>query len=382
MKKTGWIAVLAAAALLCAACGQVPAQTGAAVSEQESQTVRFLTIPEGSAVIDGSDPDKFTAKMEQALRDRAAHVCVRDGAPLDWEDFYAMDLGSFWLESFARSDLLTGRLEGESGDAIYQIYDLSYCDLTDEQIAQMRAQVEEKVREIASRVPAGADLWTKAKTVHDELIRRVRYDETLEAPHCHDPYGALVNGVAVCSGYASAFTAVMEALGESCPMVVSETHAWNRVGARTYQDFIDVTWDDMDTLDSDGMNYIHYTYFGLTREEVEAVDAHAIRGGANSITDYIKDPEIFNYCEHEGCLLTSCDEEAASRALAAQLRDGNNVLMLRFAKDADFQVALNWWEGEGEAASRVLLGSGFRGDYMYWTVDGLRTLLIALNPEG
>ncbi|MBQ1506195.1 MAG: hypothetical protein IIZ48_05435, partial [Erysipelotrichales bacterium] len=36
--------------------------------------------------------------------------------------------------------------------------------------------------------------------------------------------------------------------------------------------------------------YIPYLYFGLTREQVESVDAHVIIGGDNASTEWIKDP--------------------------------------------------------------------------------------------
>lgn len=381
--KKGWLlAVLLAASLILAGCGGPSAQPQTKTA-QPTQAPAGITIPEdvysvpdGTLIIDGNDYQTCRADMQKALNDRRVDVCVKDYIPFTWDDFYAMEYGTFWLEGYSRSDPKIGRLEGEDKRSSLVYYRFNYYDLTDSDIARMKGEIDAAVREIAAMVPEGADIWHQVRIVHDELIRRASYDHTLQLPHCHDAYGALVTGQAVCSGYASAFTAVMAELGQYCPIVVSDTHAWNRVNERTYQEFIDVTWDDPDMKDASGRDYIQYTYFGLTREEVESVDAHSITGGNTSITNWVADPVAFNYCDHEGYTLSSYDEKAASQIFKTQLKAGENTLMIRFINEEDYARAAAWWDGDGSAANRILTNAGLSGSYRYWLEDTLKTIVI------
>ena len=353
----------------------------AGCSSGDENAEGVLYIPEDGTVIEESALSGDKEALQEALNRREERIYVTGSLPLQWEDFYSLDYGAFWLKSYAFSSPATGRIRGESEDCIYRQYDLYYYDVTEEEISGMKKEFDDAVDSIAKMIPDTADLWEKAKTVHDELIRRVRYDHTLELPHCHDAYGALVLHEAVCSGYASAFSIVMEALGERCPAVVSETHAWNRVNALTYEEFIDVTWDDFDLDDSSGEPYIPYLYFGLTREQVESVDAHVIIGGDNASTEWIKDPVTFNYCGHEGFRLETYDEERITSVFRSQIQSGKNLLMVQFVHPEDYAIADAWWNGDMEAINRILGNAGFYGTYLYWKIPEVSTVLIGLNPQ-
>lgn len=80
----------------------------------------------------------------------------------------------------------------------------------------------------------------------------------------NDAYGALVQGSAVCEGYARAFQLLCNRLDIDCVMISGKVktgnHAWNcvKIGGNWYQ--IDVTWND-----TDGKNeYAQNDYFNLT----------------------------------------------------------------------------------------------------------------------
>ena len=91
------------------------------------------------------------------------------------------------------------------------------------------------------------------KMVHDYLIDTVEYDETVSKENIYNMYGALINRVCVCEGYARAFKYILEDMGVPCILRVgtgtnakgqTERHAWNYVqfGGKWYA--VDVTWDD------------------------------------------------------------------------------------------------------------------------------------------
>ena len=91
----------------------------------------------------------------------------------------------------------------------------------------------------------------KALLLHDRLAVWVEYDKAnLQANTVpdidHTMYGALVNRVAVCDGYAEAYVYLLDKVGVESDVVRSEqlNHAWNivQIGGKYYH--VDVTWDD------------------------------------------------------------------------------------------------------------------------------------------
>lgn len=89
----------------------------------------------------------------------------------------------------------------------------------------------------------------KALMIHDWLITRSEYDydnfKKGSMPLTDFlAYGPLVNGKAVCAGYASAYCLLMNAAGIPTVIVSSSSHAWNlvHIGGKWYH--VDVTWDD------------------------------------------------------------------------------------------------------------------------------------------
>ena len=96
-------------------------------------------------------------------------------------------------------------------------------------------------------------LYQDIKMVHDYLVDNLEYDTSISRPHIYTIYGALINKVCVCEGYARAFKYIMDELNIPCVIVMgegtnsqnqTENHAWNyvKIDGRWYA--IDTTWDD------------------------------------------------------------------------------------------------------------------------------------------
>lgn len=116
-------------------------------------------------------------------------------------------------------------------------------------------------------------VYDKILQVHNFLIDNVVYDEAVtESAISHTLYGALINKVAVCDGYAKAFKYILDRAGISCVEICgiaqnsageSESHAWNYVllNGRWYA--VDVTWDDPIIVGGNGRltNELRYNYF-------------------------------------------------------------------------------------------------------------------------
>ena len=91
------------------------------------------------------------------------------------------------------------------------------------------------------------------KMIHDYLVDNIEYDTSLSKDNIYDLYGALVNRVAVCEGYARSFKYILDEMGISSVLVIgtgtnsrgeTERHAWNYVEIDGNWYAVDCTWDD------------------------------------------------------------------------------------------------------------------------------------------
>jgi len=105
----------------------------------------------------------------------------------------------------------------------------------------------------------------KAKAIHNYIVRNCRYARYQNA---FTAYGALVDGNAVCQGYAAAFNLMALKCGLQSMTVSGTTrggnHAWTyaKIG-RKYR-YIDCTWDDTDGLGKG----IVYNYFNVGADKM------------------------------------------------------------------------------------------------------------------
>lgn len=107
--------------------------------------------------------------------------------------------------------------------------------------------------------------YEKEKAIHDYLVMNIRYDEENQSPiESHTAYGALVNGVAVCDGYAESFDLLLKIVGIKSKLIYGTMdnvlHAWNLVEINGKKYFVDVTADDPTNNEN---NYMKYTYFNV-----------------------------------------------------------------------------------------------------------------------
>ncbi len=112
-------------------------------------------------------------------------------------------------------------------------------------------EVEQIKKQIVSNRTQNA--YENIKMVHDYLVNNLEYDTSISKPHIYTIYGALVNRVCVCEGYARAFKYIMDELKIPCVLVIgkgtnsqgqTENHAWNYVQLNGKWYAIDTTWDD------------------------------------------------------------------------------------------------------------------------------------------
>ncbi|WP_200778255.1 transglutaminase domain-containing protein, partial [Tissierella praeacuta] len=122
-------------------------------------------------------------------------------------------------------------------------------------------QTERKAEEIAQNMLHLNDV-DKVLAAHDYLVDNVQYDHSYLRKGA---YGALIDGKAVCMGYAQAFQKLMEKLNVESSVVVGnaagQAHAWNRVKLYGKWYYLDVTFDDQPRKP-----LISYKYFLIDRD--------------------------------------------------------------------------------------------------------------------
>lgn len=138
--------------------------------------------------------------------------------------------------------------------------------MTGNKLDSAKSAYNAKVNELTSGL-SGSD-YDKAKTLHDRLIDTVTYTFT---SNDQNAYGALVEGQAVCNGYAKAYQHLMLKAGIPTWFVRGTStnptagtpiaHAWNLVKLDGKWYYTDVTWDDQ------GANTF-YTYFNITTKQL------------------------------------------------------------------------------------------------------------------
>jgi len=95
-----------------------------------------------------------------------------------------------------------------------------------------------------------------------------------KTPVSHNAYGALINGLAVCDGFSSAFSLLAQKLGFECMLVVGHSaytstsftnHAWNIIKVQNKFYHMDITWD---ARRYDEYKEYSYVYFAMKDEEI------------------------------------------------------------------------------------------------------------------
>ncbi|HJG62597.1 MAG TPA: hypothetical protein K8W21_06435 [Enorma massiliensis] len=184
-----------------------------------------------------------------------AYEAVRRGTP-----------EAFWIDGyFLRCASFEGR-----------IWEVSpRYRLAREDAARMLAEMEERTRPLLEALAALPSLEQRVQAAHNALILNVGYSDT-DDPLESTAAGALVEGRALCGGFALAFKYLMDRLEVPCIVMRGtaastaerndvELHAWNLVQLDGRWTHVDVTYDLAATVDK---RHPHLAYLGTSDEEI------------------------------------------------------------------------------------------------------------------
>lgn len=178
-------------------------------------------------------------------------------------------------------------------------------------LSELEAAILDKASQVYAQVVAD-DMsdFEKELALHDYLIANCTYDSgalrAIPKPseNSDNPYGALVNGEAICKGYTTTFSLFMGMAEIPCVIIHSEDtdgdeHAWNAVQLDGDWYYVDSTWDDP-VPDFDG-RLVEHTYFNVSKEFM--LERHVLSD---------KDPDTasdkYSYVNQQAVEISSVDE--------------------------------------------------------------------------
>lgn len=172
----------------------------------------------------------------------------------------------FWLPS---SYISGTRVDAQGNESVYIAFarqqdNISYLASRQEKTV-MEKELREAVDAIKSQVTA-TDPYGIELQLHDLLCERITYSDNTTDPMVYTAYGALVNGNAVCEGYARAMQLLLREFEIESTLATGFAggagHMWNIVRLEGNWYHLDLTWDDSDPT------FVSHEYFNLRDEEI------------------------------------------------------------------------------------------------------------------
>lgn len=207
--------------------------------------------------------------------------------------------------------------------------------LPKDEVIEMKTLVQDKVYNIILQLfPNGvykSEIET-VRAVHDYLINNIKYDTTHASEHSHDMYGALINGVCVCEGYAESFLYIMRLCGIECFMIEGTlsgvNHVWNMIKLENEWYHIDVTSDD--PILSDGEQVLRFEYFNLSDDEIQKT--HIIE---DNLVDVPKATATkYNFFKYYGLEFSFVSDEIFVNSISFSMKNGYNYAYFKFTNNS------------------------------------------------
>ena len=214
---------------------------------------------------------------------------------------------------------------------------------TAEERQSMSSELEDKVSQIMRGVNAAMGDYEKELYFHDYLIKNCSYDNYAQSDgdysNSYTAYGALVEGRAVCEGYARAMQLLLNEAGIESFLVPGTAfnqygamvnHMWNAVKINSQWYHLDATWDDPQSAGSSST--VWHTYFNLSDEEILRDHSYEVQTDCTTTSA--------NYYKKNNLHFSSFNSSYFANILADELytakRANSNFVEVRFTNYDDF----------------------------------------------
>ncbi len=220
----------------------------AALDEEEQQVYLYI-----AGKLQNLENEIDVAPYDMAVQ-RVIKVC--QALDIDFPEF-------FWYDAY------TYTYNENSGIMKNLTFTMKYST---EDIANRQNVIDNYVNNIIGQITEDMDDYTRVKFVHDYIIRNTDYD--LNAPDNQNICSLMMEGRAVCAGYAKAMTFILNKAGVETTTVYGKTvtgeaHAWNLVKIDDRYYYVDTTWDDPSYIGEEVQkDFVDYTYFNITTDDL------------------------------------------------------------------------------------------------------------------
>ena len=204
-------------------------------------------------------------------------------------DGYLVNESGAWVDAGGTVQRRQAPADTDSMDQLYE--EVSYSDgrfessrsVAADKMAEVDDAVEDFYEEyIQGKISEDEDDWKFKREI--EIIRYMvetiryaeeRYRSNSMVEDDYTAYGALIEGEAVCAGYARAFDKLAARCGIESHYVANSTHAWNVVeldDGKWYH--VDVTWEDPVGHNDYGYNKLRNKYINLESSQIKKISNH------------------------------------------------------------------------------------------------------------
>lgn len=237
----------------------------------------------------------------------------------DNPQFFYVDT-TFSLEGYTKNDL-----PHYTHIVLYYIMDA-------QKRATAKVQLENTITQWVSEAPDTTDQYITELYLHDRLADFCRYHKEAaltpgDYTYAYSAYGALVEGKAVCVGYAQGMKLLLNRVGIASTMVTGksvengENHVWNLVTVNGKNYHLDVTWDSSE--------YVHHSYFNITTKQLSL--SHVMDKNQPGIDTCSAEED--NYHVRSGTYIDSYKRQTIAQAIANAAQRGETQIELRMAPD-------------------------------------------------
>lgn len=203
--------------------------------------------------------------------------------------------------------------------------------------AATRATAREQLNTVATQLVAecpdiGDDYFVELQ-LHDRLAALCSYADEAAIdggyevhPNAYNAYGALVEGKAVCEGYARAMQLLLGLADIPSTLVIGRSlengqeHMWNMVTVNGQNYHVDPTWNDSD-------DRLRHSFFNLSTALLERT--HTIDDGQTGIDTCTAEDD--NYFIRNRTYFDTYERDIIAEHIAAAFMTGETVIELRFA---------------------------------------------------
>ncbi len=234
----------------------------------------------------------------------------------------------------------------DNGNTVIECYSQISSEECDDYIERM----SENMEGLLDGIDEIDDDFQKEKLLHDRLLSKCSYADGVNSIsdgwQYFTPYGAIVEGSAVCEGYSKALQILLADAGIPSYTVKGYAddvrHMWNIVE-------LDNSWYHVDPTWNDGEEVINYEFFNLSTYEIEKnhkIDPVVGSENQQNVNYFLPECNsmVMNYYNIDGIKIDKFDNET-DREMVSDIvscaNSGNNYLYITVGDDLGYEDCIN-----------------------------------------